>query len=279
MGYIKGISTGIRHHPWMSFIYLFASFSVLLTLVEGFTYFIPSLDLRGIKSLTAVVVISVIYTAAAIRRPSKIEIPIHHTNTRIEIKFGDIFTEEGLRAIPVSEFFESAIGLPVSPKSLHGIFLSKCFAGHKEVFDRHVDEELKDTPGEEVAKPHGKKRRYPVGTTVLIPVNNDRYLCFALTRTDITTCKVSSDVPTLWKSLSGLWQKARISLGGHALLLPLVGSGLSGIGLPPKELLNLMILSIIEESKIREITPHIRIVLIDDLFNEIDLKELERYWR
>jgi hypothetical protein len=276
---VKGIFIGIKHHPWRAFIYLFASFSVLWTLVEGFTYFIPALDLRGTASLITVAVIGIIYTAAMIRQPSKIEIPIRHTNTRIEIKFGDLFQEDGFRVIAVNEFFDSEIGLPVSDKSLHGIFLSKCFGGHSQAFDQIIEEELKGSHGENITRPQGKTRKYPIGTTATIPVNSDHYLCFALTKTEIDTCKAYADVPTLWQALIGLWQKARISVGGSVLVLPLVGSGLSGIGIPTRELLDLVILSVITESKRRQITTCIRIILTPDRYEKVELKEIKRHWR
>jgi len=277
--YVKGIFIGIKYHPWRAFIYLFASFSVLWTLVEGVTYFIPSLDFRGIAPLITVVVISIIYTAVKIRHPSKIKIPIRHTNTQIEIKFGDIFKEDGFRVIAVNEFFDSEIGLPVSANSLHGIFLSRCFGGHSQAFDQIIEEELKDSPGENVTRPQGKERKYPIGTTATIPVNNDHYLCFALTKTEINTCKAYADMPTLWQALIGLWQKARISVGGSALVLPLVGSGLSGISIPTRELLDLVVLSVITESKRRQITTCIRIILTPDRYEEVELKEIKRHWR
>jgi len=276
---VKGIFIGIKHHPWRAFIYLFASFSVLWTLVEGLTYFIPSLDLPGTASLIAVAVTGIIYTVAMIRQPSNIEIPIRHTNTRIEMKFGDLFEEDGFRVISVNEFFDSEIGLPVSARSLQGIFLSKCFGGHSQAFDQMIEEELKDSPGENVTRPQGKTRKYPIGTTATILVNNDHYLCFALTKTEIDTCKANADVPTLWHALGGLWQKARISLGGSALVLPLIGSGLSGIGLPTRELLDLIILSVITESKRRQITTCVRIILTPERYDEVDLRELKRHWR
>jgi len=275
---VKEIFIGIKHHPWRAFVYLFASFSVLWTLVAGFTYFIPSLDLRGITSLIAVAVIGIIYTAIMIRRPFKIKIPLRHTTTRIEIKFGDLFEEDGFRVIAVNEFFDSEIGLPVSAKSLHGIFLSKCFGGHSQAFDQIIEEELKGSPGENVTRQQGKTRKFPIGTTATVPVNNDRYLCFALTKTEIDTYKANADVPILWYALGGLWQKARISLGGSALALPLVGSGLSGIDLPTRELLDLIILSVITESKRRQITTCVRIILTPDRYDEVDLRELKQHW-
>jgi len=249
------------------------------TIVEGLTYFISSLDLRNIRSLITVLIISIIYTVLKIRQPSKIEISLSHTNTNIEIIFGDIFKEDGFRVISVNEFFDSELGLPVSEKSLHGILLSKCFGGYGKSFDDIIERELESIPSDHIGRNQGKTKKYPIGTTALVPINNDRYLCFALCKTDISTCKAYSDVPTLWQALIGLWQKARVVLGGNVLVIPLIGSGLAGIGLPPRELLYLIILSAVAETKTKEITTCIRIVLSQNYFNIIDLNEVKRYWR
>ena len=60
--------------------------------------------------------------------------------------------------------------------------------------------------------------------------------------------------------------------------LPLVGSGLSGLGLPTRDLLNLIILSAITETKSKGITRRIRIVLHRDRFDSLDLRDVKRHW-
>ncbi len=276
---MKGIILGIRKHPWTSLVYFFASFSVLWTLIEGLTHFIPTLNIRGVPSLLVVVAIGFVYSAHRIHRPSSVIFSIAHTNTKIQIKFGDLFGEDGVRCIAVNEFFDSELGLPVSKNSLHGIFLSRCFGGHPDSFDKIISDELVDAPSETVHRKQGKETRYSTGTTVNVAVNLDRYMCFALCRTDITTLKAEADVPMLWKALEGLYGKARHSLGGAPLVLPLVGSGLSGIGLPARDLLDLIVLSIIAESKKKQITTLIKIILTSDRFDEVDLAEVKKYWR
>jgi hypothetical protein len=278
VAYMKGIYTGIKHHPWRALVYWFGSFSAQFTIVRAVSHFFPDLIIVGIKPLIVMVVVGLIYGALMIRRPMSVELRLFYTNTKLEIKFGDIFKESGCRVIAVSEFFDSELGQPVSRNSLHGILLSKYFGGHNQAFDDIVKKGLKDSPCEHVSDKQGKTIKYPIGTTVEVPVNNDRYLCFALCRTDVKTLKVYSDVPTLWEALNGLWQKARTTHGGGALVLPLVGSGLSGIGLPPRQLLDLIILSAIAETKKREIASQIKIVLLMDLFNEVDLREVKRHW-
>ncbi len=276
---MKGLTTGLRKHPLKAFAAGFAAFSVCWTLIACCTYVIPSLNLRGTFVLAGIVIVSLVYAAFRVWQPSQIEITVRHTNTKIEVKFGDLFAQDGYRAIAVSEFFESELGIPVSEKSLHGLFLKKCFGGHPQSFDTILSSELHGIPGIYAGKQCGKTQKYPIGTTALVPLNNDHYLCFALCETDISTCKAHADVPTLWLALQGLWQKARTSLGGAPLVLPLVGSGLSGVGLDAKELLDLIILSIIAETKRQQIATRICIVLAPDRFEEIDLRKTAGNWR
>ena len=180
--------------------------------------------------------------------------------------------------IPVNEFFDSKLGEPVSRQSIHGLFISRCFGGHGASLDTLVDESLKNTPFDDVQRPEGRQKRYPIGTTAVVPVNEDRYFLVALSKTDLNTLKASADIPELWMALVGLWKQVRISAGGHPVATPLLGGGLSGVGLPGTQLLQLMLLSIVNETKKRKITNDIRITLADDSFDEIDLEVIKNNW-
>ena len=123
-----------------------------------------------------------------------------------------------------------------------------------------------------------RNKKFPIGTTALIDVTGDRYIVFALAEADPQTCKADSDVTKMWVAMHCLWQRARIESGGHQLNVALIGSGLSGIGLPSRDLLNLIILSIITETKESRITEVVRIVLHPDRFEELDLRDVKTYW-
>jgi len=269
---------GIRRHPLKAIGYIFTSFSVIFTIIKAITHFVPGIKIEGPVALTIVVIISICFGLRKIWKPSKISLSIANSNTTIEVLFGDLFTQSGIRAIAVNEFFDSKIGKPVSDKSVHGIFLQKCFGGHPEPFDKQIDEELKNIEYSDVAKTDGKTKRFPIGSTALIAVNQDRYIAFAFTKTDPDTCKASSDVTMMWIALHKLWQRARIESGGHEVNVALVGSGLSGVGLPTRDLLNLIILSAITETKAKEITQKIRIVLHRDRFEDLDLRDVKKHW-
>src|SRR5439155_23883344 len=160
-----------------------------------------------------------------------------------------------------------------------GIFLNKCFGGYPQPFDNQVHANLKDIPPlETVERGDGKLKRYPIGSTAVLTADKDRYIAVALTRTDVSTSKVSADVRMMWIALHNLWQRARIECGGAPLNVPLIGSGLAGLGLPTRDLLNLIILSAITETKEKLITNVIRIVLNRDRYDELDLRDVKQHW-
>ncbi len=269
---------GLRRHPWRTLVVAFAAFSVFWTLTEAVTHFLPGIKIEGGYALSIIVVASLLYSLNRIWKPSRICVKVATTNTVIEVLFGDIFAQDGLKVFAATEFFESELGLPVSDKSLHGIFLKKFFGGGMQAFDKQVDEQLKGFQSTIVTKAAGKTRCFPIGTTALVRVDGAPYIVFALAKADVETLKAYSDVTLMWTAMHKLWERARVESGGHPLNLPLIGSGLSGIGLPTRDLLNLIILSAITETKARQITQRIRIVLHPDRFEEIDLRDVKQHW-
>jgi hypothetical protein len=157
--------------------------------------------------------------------------------------------------------------------------LQKCFGGHPESFDALLAIELAAVQSTTRQKVDGKQQCYPIGTTALIPVNSDMYIAFAFAKTDPETCKAYSDVELMWRALHDFWTRARVESGGFPVNLPLVGSGLSGLGLPTRDLLNLILLSAITETKAREITQTIRVILHKSRFKDIDLRDVKAHWR
>lgn len=81
------------------------------------------------------------------------------------------------------------------------------------------------------------------------------------------------------KALEGLWNKIRIEGNGVDVNLPLVGNGLSRIGLPPSQLLQLTLISLLKATKERELSSTVRIVLTEDVFDKIDLEIIKNNWK
>jgi hypothetical protein len=257
-------------------------FGVVLGIYQGILFFFPDIieKITGWCPLVAIFVISVICGRCRTWKVAKINFKIPHKNTTIEILFGDLFMQDGLKAIAVSEFFDSEIGNPVSKISLHGVFIKKYLGGYSKTFDDIIDPQLANVESIKVAeKIEGKRLRYPIGTTAIIETNGTKYIMFALSKVDPSTCKADCDVATMWQALQKLWEKGRIVSGGSPINVPLIGSGQSGVGLPARDLLNLIILSAITKTYRQRITDKIRVVLRKDLFDEIDLRDIKRYWK
>jgi Thoeris protein ThsA, Macro domain len=276
---LKDLLRGIRRHPLTTGGHIFVAFSVLWTITEALSYFVPGIIIKGPIALWALIVIGILYGLKKVWKPSKVAIDIKHTNTCIIVLFGDLFQQDGVKAVAVNDFFDSKLGKPVSENSVHGKFINLCFGGYSEAFDKQIKANLKDVaPIEVVEREEGKSHRYPIGSTAFLTADAGNYIAVALTETDVASSKVSADVTMMWIALHSLWQRARVECGGAPLNVPLIGSGLSGLGLPTRDLLNLIILSAINETKEKAITNTIRIVLARDRYDEVDLRDVKRHW-
>ena len=201
-----------------------------------------------------------------------------NTGTKITIVFDDLFKLPGCKAIPVNEFFDSKIGKLVSLKSLHGIFLQTILGGHSLIFDSFVDAQCKDIPHEMIERPEGKKKQYPIGTTVVITHNSIKYLLFVAAKTDLSD-KAFSNPAIMLEALAGFWTKSRCEHNGEKIVIPLVGGGLSGVGLPARSLIELILISILKATKEQELSTSITICLLPDLIKQVDLSEIQKNWR
>lgn len=268
----------LRQHPFALFGHAFIAFSVVWTTTEALTHFFDWAALDSAEWFVAIIVVSFVYSAYKIWRPRSVVIAVPLCGVSVEIMFGDIFEQDGVVAIPVNEFFDSDIGLLVSAKSLHGKLLERFFGGHPDAFDRQIATNLSGKSTDVIIRQQGKGHRFPIGTGTAIEAGQRRFLVFALSRTDIATCKARADVQQMFMALAGLWKIARAELGGDVLNIPLVGSGLSGVGLPARELLNIIVLLFSDETKKQIVTHKLRIVLDWGRVSEVDLREIKKYW-
>jgi Thoeris protein ThsA, Macro domain len=267
---LRRIQIGVRRHPWRWILESSVVCAALWGVLEP-AFGLLGLHAPGLAWYLVFVAISVAVGLSRALPPVSVSRSIPGSNTALTISFGDLFTTIGLRAVPVNEYFDSELGPPVSPNSIHGQLIQREFGGHADAFDRQVQDGVRLIPGEQRPRVSGKQFRYPLGTAVEIGANNNRYLAFVLCHTDTDTYKAFASVADLWIALHGLWEKARELAGGDALAVPLVGGGLSGIGLPPQHLLSFLVISLLDATKHSRVTGEIVIILQERTFDEIDL--------
>lgn len=269
---------GIKRHLKRFFLAIFFGFTTLWAVLE------PIFSLLDIQTknysccyLIGYFILSLIIALVIVYPKKKVKFGLTNTNTMVEIVFGDLFKTTGHKVISASEFFDSKIGKPVSPKSLQGIFINSILGGHANIFDNAVNTQLASQEIAIVQRVDGKTLKYEIGTTITIEHNQSTYFIFALTNTD-NDCNANSTPSLMLKALEGLWNKVRIEGNGIDINLPLIGNGLSRIGLPPSQLIQLTLISLLKAVKERDLSSTIRIVLTEDVFDKIDLEIIKNNW-
>lgn len=252
-----------------------AAYGLLWTIVDSVGAFFPKIKPEGIYQYLLLILPSIAFAAWRAWPLSRTELTIPNSDSVLSIEFGDIWKKQGCVAIQVNEFFDSQLGDHVSTNSLHGQFIRDVLRGQSAHFDEYVSKALAIEPFENVPRPSGNTKRYRIGTTASIDIGPNRYLLFAFAKTDIATLKASASIHDLWDALDGLWRAITIRSNGEPVSMALVGGGLSGVGLPARSLLQVMMISFCYYTKKQKVTDRLTIVLPRILARDIDLRDLD----
>ena len=259
----------------------FAAYGALWAVLEPLTTFLPLAPLESPCWYVAFVLLSVIGGACLAWRTKRIEFRIPGSDSKLEIRFGDILEQEGVVVIPVNEFFDGKLGDHVSVESLHGRFIKDVLGGVTQSFYNLIAKDLANAEPTQtnVQRPSGGQCiQYPIGTVASADVNEKRYLLAALSHTNVHTLKSNATVQDLWVCLDGVWRGIRDYSNGRPVSLPLIGSGLSGVGLPAANLIDVIAISFLKETKEQKVADKVTLVLPVRLAGELDLKKIERSW-
>jgi hypothetical protein len=268
----------LRRNWFRVLISTFLIYSGLWTILESLSFLFSWLRPEGLGAFLPMAGVGLCVSAVRELPPLQTKLRNSSIDAMVTVKFGDLFDSQGYKVVPVNEFFDSQIGDHVSPLSIHGQLIERFFGGQAEPFEVLVDSSLQGEKFRSFTRANGREKCYPIGTTPKVRIGDEVFFLLALTHTDLLTLKASCDVPTLWEALMGLWRSVRNGAGGAPVAVPLIGGGLASIGLPPSQLLQLILLSITSASKESPIGSPIHIVLSEKYFEEIDLQGLNEYW-
>lgn len=287
----------LKSLPWLrifrffvtQFFACFGLFSCLKTLdfeaLQGFEYFFSASMIFCCSSLYGLVaVIFDGYFLGGYFRQNLTLTVENSTVIEISITEGDLFAIDGYRVIPVNDFFDAIVDDKViSKRSLHGIALAKFWpsanSNHKD-WSEEVKAELRKIDYlEKVSRTVGNHIRYPIGTSVSLEKDNSKFIFVALSKTNKPDNVTSATLTDYVSAISLCLQKARAVCNGEPLVLPLIGSGLSRLGLKPETLLQILLLSIAKESNTKFVTRQFKIVLTSDTMKRVNLYRLHEFWR
>ena len=257
-----------------------ATYGALWLAVESIGAFFVSLKPEGFVWYSALLAMAVLGGVCRAWPTRRIEFPILGSDSSFEIRFGNVFEDPGVVVIPVNEYFDGELGDHVSEKSLHGQFIKDVLAGQSKTFVDLTSEALESIPPEKsgVARSSGRRDRYAIGTVARVDLNDQRYLLAALSHTDLSSLKAFATAHDLWTCLTGVWRGIRENSNGQPVRIPLIGSGLSGTGLPPGNLIEIIVTSFLCCTKERKVADRVTLVLPRRLARSIDLNSIKRSW-
>lgn len=212
---------------------------------------------------------------------TRVTLKSHVSDSSIGIVFGDIFDGDEMVVIPVNEYFDGELGDHVSDRSLHGKFINNILGGKASWFYDLVDHALalKPVRPQKQQRNSGRDERYPIGTVISVDVKDKRFLLAVLSHTDLETLKAFATLQDLMICLDGIWKEIHIKSSGRIAKIPLIGSGLSGVGLPPNVLIDTILMSYFDNTKImRKIADKVVLVLHPTLKGQINLSDVKRKW-
>ena len=217
------------------------------------------------------------------RRRRRIELKLGKAGATIEVEVGNIFDSDGVKIIPVNNYFDSRIGQAVSQQSLHGALIERNKGGYGEVQKRlRKGPEGKEPMATQVERGRegGKADEYEIGTyvTIIGETASEAYVAVALSKTDPETLVAKADIGDLCKAIVGACKGARETSNGRDVCFPLMGAGLSKTGIMPQQLLDMLVEVIRLEADKQEVAKRIKIVLEEAVWERIDLEAIQRRW-
>ncbi|MFE0510805.1 macro domain-containing protein [Streptomyces sp. NPDC058964] len=191
------------------------------------------------------------------------------TDSNLVVGFTDTFDTETDRDIVISR------------DSVQSQLVDRLFAGERRALDEKLRAGLRTVRSvgtESVrAKPRGRRVRYPVGTTVAVPVDGRRVFATAYSRLG-NDLVARSGRAELRLSLDSLWASVAVHGLFKPVAVPLIGSGLARVtDLDRGQLVDLIVGSFIDACRRHPaLTPELRVVVRPEDLARTDLSPVER---
>lgn len=207
-----------------------AHLSGLLTIFSGVVLFIDDTPLkeRWIFPVVLILFLIVWYVFLWWRASNLKDIDLDIESTTISIVTGDLFKQDGLKAIPFNEYFDTQVDDEVISKaSLNGIFITDILLGEVEQLDSHIlsykfrEENILEKNTTRIA---GKNQKYQIGTVCLY----EDYLLTAFSKFNDKN-QAYLTMPEYLEFLIKFWDEINVVYAQRSVSVPIFGSGITRI--------------------------------------------------
>ncbi len=229
-------------------------------------------------ALGLLMLLTLIYVAVWIWSNTLNSIKINVEGSTVLIKVGDLFQQEGFKAIAFNEYFDTLVDNKIiSEKSLNGIFIQKYLNAPIGDLDRYIENysfEAGELINENSARPAGKKRRYQPGT---ICVYND-FLLTAFSKFDDQN-RATLTMPEFLGFMINFWDRVNCVYALKSVSTAIFGSGITRIkghkNISDEDLLKIMLWTFrISEMRFKY-PAKLTIVIHKDKIDQINLLDIK----
>ncbi|MDD3758383.1 MAG: DUF6430 domain-containing protein [Advenella sp.] len=207
---------------------------------------------------------------------NKIDISIEGSD--VTIKVGDIFLQEGLKAIAFNEYFDTQVDNKIiAERSLNGIFVNEHLQVPVSELDQYIEgynfesSEIIETND---ARKEGKKIRYQIGTICIY----QEFLLTAFSKFDENN-KAILTMPEYLEFLISFWDKVNNVYAQKSVSTPIFGSGIARIkghkNISDEDLLKIMLWTFrISEMRFKY-PARLTIIIHKDKIDKINLLDIK----
>lgn len=155
--------------------------------------------------------------------------------TKVTIKYGDIFAQNGLKVIAFNEYFDTLVDDNIiSHNTLNGEFIEK-YIRNVNALDKEIEEQIKVNKFQiqKNERLSGKNIQCRLGS--IVKFNEFLLLAFSKFHEDNRAFLTSRDYHDC---LVHFWSELDRVYAGYPVSLPLLGSGITRVGSLPTEMTN-----------------------------------------
>lgn len=203
--------------------------SIIFGLIGGSLYFVDIPTEQKIAyGIVCLVTLLLVYLYLWRRANSLREIKLTIDESTVIIKTGDIFAQDGLKAIAFNEYFDTQVDDKIiAASSLNGKFITDHLPCSITELDNHIKhykfdtDEIKDIDEERI---EGKKQKYEIGTICVL----DNFLITALSKFNNKN-EANLTMPEYLGFLISFWDKVNRVYAQKSVSVPIFGSGITRI--------------------------------------------------
>ena len=251
---------------------------IIYTLLSLFICFweIPP-EYKCICGYVFVIIASFLYLLVWFRANKLNNISLFINNSNVDISFGDIFEEDGIKVIAFNEYFDTNVDERIiASNSLNGKFINKYKNDLNEIDQSILDDSFltKRIIEKNEKRTYGKKIKFKLGTVT----QYKDFLLVAFSHFDDDN-RAYLSMQDLLDCLLELWNEIDRVYAGRTVILPLLGSGITRLketgDITEQDLLEILLWSF-KISRIKFSYPsRLKILVLPEKLDKVNLYKIK----